>query len=230
MTGSKRDSYDVAVGVPVAFFAIIALVIGISFVMQRGWESPATDNGQSREDAWQTARNSGIDPLVLGESSAVVELVVFSDYQCPFCAHWSRDTLPALVDYVEDGQLRIVWRDVNLSGEASQRGARAVYAAALQDRFFDYHQALVADGRGASGQDLTEAALIELADKLGLDVERFIADMNSPEASQTVSQNEAEAQVQGVTRAPAFLVNGDFISGVEPTNAFITNLEAALEE
>lgn len=230
MTGGKRDSCNVAVGVPLAFFAVIALVIGISFVMQRGWESPATDSSQSREDAWKTARNSGTDPLVLGESSAPVELVVFSDYQCPFCAHWSRDTLPTLIDYVEDGQLRIVWRDVSLSGEASQQGARAAYAAALQDRFLDYHQALVADGRGTPDDDLNEEALIELADELGLDTQRFTADMNSTEASQTVSQNEAKGQAQGVTRAPSFLFNGDFVSGVQPTDAFITHLEAALEE
>lgn len=230
MTGSRRGSYNVNIGVPAAIFVIIVLMIGLLFILQRGWESPAMENDQSQEDGWRAARESGADPLTFGESDTPVELVVFSDYQCPFCAHWSRDTLPALVDYVEEGDLRIVWRDVNLSGEASEHGARAVYAAALQDRFLDYHQALVADGRGASDEDLDEQALIERADELGLDVPRFTADMDSTEASQAINQNEAEGQAQGVTDAPAFLFNGEFVSGVQSTDAYITNLEAALEE
>ena len=54
--------------------------------------------------------------------------------------------------------------------------------------------------------------------------------MNSTEVSSTVSQNEVAGQTQGVTRAPSLLFNGDFISGVPSTGAFITNLEAALSE
>lgn len=105
MSGSKRDSYNVAVEMPDAFFAIIALVGGIPFVKQRGWEAPAMDKSQSREDAWQTARSSRTGPLALCESSAPVELIVYSDDQCTFCAYWSREKLPALVDRVEDSQL-----------------------------------------------------------------------------------------------------------------------------
>lgn len=230
MNGSQRRSYDVKVGAPIAIFVAILLLIGITFVLQRGWETPEPNTGQPQEEAWQAERNSGVDPLILGERTAPAELVVFSDYQCPFCAHWSRDTLPALLDYVDEGQLRIVWRDVNLSGEASERGARAVYAAALQGQFLDFHQALMEDGRGASDDALEEQSLIELADELGLDVPRFTADMKSPEAANAMRQNEGEGQTQGVTRTPSFVFNDQFISGVQPTDAFIANLEAELKE
>ncbi|MGO1435339.1 MAG: DsbA family protein [Canibacter sp.] len=231
MVSNKRRSYDVDLGIPLTIFVIVTLIIGISFVLQRGWEAPPEPNdAESQAEFWDSVRNSGRDPLVFGESNAPVELVVFSDYQCAFCAHWSRETLPELTDYVEDGQLRIIWRDANLSGRASEHGARASYAAALQDRFFEYHQTLVSHGRGASDEDLTDAALTELADGLGLNVQRFTADMNSPEAKLTIRQHEAEAQKYGVTRAPSFLFNGDFISGVQSTKTFITQLDAALEE
>lgn len=231
MVSNRRRSYDVNLGIPLTIFVIVTLIIGISFVLQRGWEAPSDpDDTESEEASWEAARNSGSDPLVFGKSNAPVELVVFSDYQCAFCAHWSRETLPKLTDYVEDGQLRIIWRDANLSGKTSEHGTRAAYAAALQDRFFEYHQTLASHGRGASDEDLNDAALTELADELGLNVQRFTADMNSPEAKLAIRQHEAEAQKYGVTRAPSFLFNGDFISGIQSTKTFITQLDAALEE
>lgn len=231
---SKRRDYAVNIGIPSVIFILIAVVIGSSFVLQRGWEpSDEVSSGETlemREAVWQAERKSAPDPLVIGELGAPIELVVFSDYQCPFCSHWSRSTLPKLMDYVDEGSLRIIWRDANLSGEASERGARAVYAAALQDKFMEFHQALMQDGRGASDSDLEDTALVGLAKELGLDTERFAADMNSAEAVNFIRTNEAEGRKQGVTRAPSFVFDDQFISGVQPTDAFINNLEAALKK
>src|SRR5699024_9318849 len=50
------------------------------------------------------------DPMSDGPADAPVKLVVFSDYQCPYCAAWSQDTLPKMLDYVDSGDLRIEWR------------------------------------------------------------------------------------------------------------------------
>jgi protein-disulfide isomerase len=49
----------------------------------------------------------GDDPLADGPTDAPVTLVVFSDYQRRFCAVWSQDTLPKMLDYVDSGDLRI---------------------------------------------------------------------------------------------------------------------------
>lgn len=219
MTGRQQRSYSINVKVPLTVFALIALMIGISFVAQRGWEPEI-----------QAKRVSQTDPLMIGQPDAPVELVVFSDYQCPFCAHWSRETLPELLNYVDEGNLRILWRNVHLSGDAAERGARGAYAAALQNSFLEFHQALVQDGRGAADEDLTENALIDLAEGLGLDVARFTADMNSGEVATSIRSHAIDGQRQGVTRAPSFVFDGEFISGVKPTDVFITNIEAALDE
>src|SRR5699024_4674469 len=74
------------------------------------------------------------DPMSDGPADAPVKLVVFSDYQCPYCAAWSQDTLPKMLDYVDSGALRIAWRAVNVCGSASAQAATRAYAAALQDR------------------------------------------------------------------------------------------------
>lgn len=44
-------------------------------------------------------------------------MIVFSDYQCPYCSSWNQDTLPAMMAYVDDDQLRIEWRDLNVFGK-----------------------------------------------------------------------------------------------------------------
>ncbi|GAB2563951.1 thioredoxin domain-containing protein [Leucobacter ruminantium] len=230
MTDGARRPPNVAVGVPLTIFGIIALVLVGSFLLQRGWETNGGKPTAEQQAAWQTERASAEDPLVIGEQSAPVELVIYSDYQCPFCSHWNSKTLPKLQRYIDDGDLRVVWRDTGLSGEASERGARAVYAAALQDEFLAYHDALMANPKGASDDELSEESLIALADELGLNVERFKIDFASPEVERAVEANEQEARSGGVTRAPSFEFNGDLISGYQPTDAFIENIDAALHE
>src|SRR5699024_3609369 len=67
------------------------------------------------------------DPMSDGPADAPVKLVVFSDYQCPYCAAWSQDTLPKMFDYVDSGDLRIEWREVNVFGSASEQAAKGAY-------------------------------------------------------------------------------------------------------
>ena len=123
------------------------------------------------------------DLLAEGPVDAPVVLVVFTDYQCPYCAHWTHDTLPTLHDYVERGELRIEWRDVNVYGEDSERAARAALAAAKQDTHDEYHAALFPDGEIRKPQQLSDDALIDLADELGMDPEQFREDMNSDQVA-----------------------------------------------
>lgn len=217
------------VAAPLAIFAAIALLIGGSFVLQRGWEQdPNAAPSAAIAEAWRAERTANTDRLAIGTADAPVELVVFTDYQCPFCAHWDRETLPALLDYVDTGQLRIAWRPANQSGTGSTLAARAVYAAALQDSLLPFHTALAQDGRGAAAEDLTEGALVALATELGLDPVRFTADFTSPEAERAVTEAEAEAQRAGVVNAPSFLFNGEFVAGLKPTETFVAQIEAAL--
>ncbi len=214
---------------PLAIFAVIAVIIGATFLAQRGWQADAAP-GPVDAEVWRAERQADIDRFAVGDRRAPVELVVYSDYQCPFCAHWDRDTLPNLVPYVDAGQLRIVWRNANLSGDASRLGSQAAYAAALQGALLPFHNALAQHDRGAAAADLSEDALIALADELELDTARFLADMTSPEAQRTVSENEAAAQRAGVVSTPSFHFNDVFVSGLKPSEVFIDQLEAALSE
>src|SRR3954453_9415681 len=73
--------------------------------------------------------------VALGRPNGPVTLVEFADVQCPFCAQWSVDTLPGLMEeYVKQGKLRIEIRPLVFIGPNSEQGARAVLAAAQQNK------------------------------------------------------------------------------------------------
>src|SRR5699024_7130071 len=91
----------------------------------------------------EQARREADDPFAIGPVDAPVVMVVFSDYRCPFCARYSRVTEAELVEkYVSEGQLRIEWRDFPVFGDASMLAARAGRAAAEQDRFWEFNNAV----------------------------------------------------------------------------------------
>ncbi|PYG01611.1 Protein-disulfide isomerase [Georgenia satyanarayanai] len=170
------------------------------------------------------------DPLAAGPVDAPVSLIVYSDYQCPFCASWAADTAPAMLDYAAAGDLRIEFRDIAVFGEDSRTAALAAYAAGLQGRYLDFHDALFPEGVALPPRGLTDEALVATADELGLDVERFTADMRSEEVADAVQRNIDEAATIGAFSTPAFLLAGQPILGAQPTDVFVTAVEQALSE
>jgi protein-disulfide isomerase len=174
------------------------------------------------------ARRDPEDPLTAGPVDAPVVMTVYSDYQCPFCAVWSDRTLPELQSYVDAGQLRIEWRDANVFGPDSTRAAEGAYAAALQGRFWDFHHALVEGGEKPGPDEISEEGLVDLAGRLGLDVDRFAADLASPEVAAAVQANADEAAAIGAFSTPSFIVGSTPIVGAQPTEVFVAAIEEEL--
>lgn len=185
-----------------------------------------TEIQQPQMDLTQFERRDAADLLSAGPVDAPVALVVFSDYQCGFCAKWSDETLPLMLERAEAGELRIEWRDVNIFGEDSERAALASYAAAQQGAFWEFHEALFPGGEKLS--DLSEAALISLADSLGLDTAQFSADMASDEAAAEIAQNAKLGLDLGAFSTPSFILGGTALVGAQPTEVFTSTLDAAL--
>lgn len=193
-----------------------------------GPDAPTEVEGPAEIDPSGVERRDPEELLALGPVDAPVVLVVFSDYQCPFCAQWSKETLPEMIEHAEAGDLRIEHRDVNVYGEASERASRAAYAAAQQDEFLAYHDALYPDGEIRPKSELTEESLTEIAVGLGLDAEQFTADMNSSETAEQVAANQQLGLDLGAYSTPAFLLGGQPIVGAQPTQVFQDAFEAAL--
>lgn len=235
--------------VPTLVVIIAVLLIAVVLLMYRGDASDTAEgvsaaatsdsaaastaasgsaSGAADSDLTSVEARDPSDPVAVGDVNAPVGLVVFSDYQCPFCAKWSDETLPEMMKHVEDGNLRIEWREVNIFGEPSERGARAAYAAGLQDAYLEYHNALFANGEKPSEELLSEEGLIKLAGELGLDEAKFTSDFRSPETAAAIAQHAQLGIDLGAYSTPAFLLGGQPIMGAQPASVFEAAFEQAL--
>ncbi|QBJ97386.1 disulfide bond formation protein [Rhodococcus sp. ABRD24] len=168
------------------------------------------------------ARRVDGDPLARGSVDAPVVLVEYSDYRCPFCAKFSRDTEPELVDkYVDAGVLRIEWRDLPIFGEESMVAARAGRAAAAQGKFWEFNSALYAASPDRGHPNLDAAALRGFAEKAGVpDLARFERDAADAAVDADIAGDVLEANMIGVSSTPSFVIDGYPILGAQPLAVF----------
>lgn len=167
-----------------------------------------------------TSRRKDGDPLALGKPDAPVVLVEYADYQCSFCGRFTRETQPELVKkYVDEGVLRIEFRNFPIFGKDSERAARASWAAGRQGRFWQFHHEAFAKLR--KGDALAEDKLVDMARTSGVpDLEKFRADMNGSEAEAAVKKDQDEGYRLGVQSTPSFLVGGRPLAGAQPLAEF----------
>jgi protein-disulfide isomerase len=150
-----------------------------------------------------------------GPAHAPVQIVMYSDYQCPFCAR-VEPTL-AKVKEVYGDRVRVVFRDFPLSTihPRAVAAAKAAHCAHDQDRFWEYHDRLF------SGQSrMDDADLLQHATALGLDPARFTTCIASDRVAGLVRDNAMSGERLGVSSTPAFFVNGRFMTGAQPFDAF----------
>jgi protein-disulfide isomerase len=176
------------------------------------------------------------DGIALGSPDAQVTLVEFADLQCPFCAKYSVDVFPTLVEeYVRPGQVRMIFRGLAFIGEDSEKALRAALAAGEQDRLWHVTDLLYRNQGGENSGWVGDEVLRALGPSIpGLDVDAMLAAADSPavEAEMTAAADAAEnAQVRGT---PAFLIgpaDGQLqpleVSQLEP-DEFRAAIDAAL--
>ncbi len=171
------------------------------------------------------------DPLALGDVDAPLTLVQWADFQCPFCRRFAVETEPELIErYVEPGLLRIEWRDLPLVGQESLTAARAARAAAEQGAFWEFHQAVYAQELERDAGHLDEEGVVEFAEGIGLDIERFVGDLEDQALLDRVAEDAGIARELGITGTPAFLIDGRPLLGGQPTEVFVDAIESLLDD
>ncbi len=166
------------------------------------------------------------DPTAVGAVGADVVMVMWSDYRCPFCALWARNTYPALKPYIDAGTLRIEHRDQVQFGDQSRTAAIAARAAGEQDKYWEFYAALH-DAAPTSGHpEITGDDLISFAKAAGVsDLDQFVTDLDDEQLAAAVDSDTQEGASIGINSVPFFLINHTPISGAQPTENFITVLE-----
>jgi len=141
-----------------------------------------------------------------GPADAPITIVEFSDYQCPFCARTEPLIQQALAAY--PSQARLVYKQFPLVAIHPQAmpAAVAAVAAGRQGKFWEMHDLLFANQRALAPEQIREYAR-----QLGLDLQRFDADIASDEVKAAVQEDMALAQRVGVRGTPTLFVNGHLL-------------------
>jgi protein-disulfide isomerase len=164
---------------------------------------------------------------VLGKSDAAVTLVVFADYECPFCARLE-PTLHALREKYGD-DLRIVWKNDPLprhrNAEPAAELALAIRKAKGDAAFWRAHDALFARD-GALG----DQAFSEIATDAGLDPKRVLAEVAAKKHEKTIAADVLLADDMDVSSTPQVFVNGRRVVGAQPLAVFVDRVDTALAE
>lgn len=171
--------------------------------------------------------------VFLGPEDAEVEIIEFSDFECPYCGAamgtheglisqfkssdptWE-PAVPRLKELAEEGKIKLVFRHFPLDfHKDAMPSALASECAHEQDKFWEYHDILFENQEALSLINLKKYAV-----DLGLNTEQFNTCLDTEKYADKVQRDIADGQSYGVTGTPAFFVNGELLSGSQPFSAF----------
>ena len=149
-----------------------------------------------------------------GPAGAPIEIIEFSDFQCPFCLQVYPTVAKVLSTYGD--RIRFVYRHFPLPNHPNARpAAEASACAAEQGKFWQYHDRLFENQGKLSIADLKQHASV-----LEMDAARFNACVDSHTFAKNVDEDVAAGEEVGVSGTPAFFINGRVLGGAQPFEAF----------
>lgn len=156
-----------------------------------------------------------------GERGAELQLVMFGDFQCPFCLG-AQSVLKRVRSRLGE-RLLFAFRHLPVPERhpLAPLAAEASEAAAAQGRFWEYHDALY-----ENQPKLSRETMLALGADLGLDAERMAAEIDSGAHRERVDRDLASAAASGATGTPTFFVNGARHFGAYDASSLVEALEA----
>ncbi len=153
--------------------------------------------------------NNPLDP-VAGNPKGDVTVVEFFDYNCGYC----KKALPTVEKLLEeDKNVKVVFKEYPILSDSSRLAARAALAANKQKKYFEMHQALMAHKGG-----YTDASLLEVATKVGLNKDQFKKDYESAEIAKQIEDDQALGNEIGARGTPTFIINDKVVPGAMEYN------------
>jgi protein-disulfide isomerase len=162
---------------------------------------------------------------VQGPSSAPVTLVEYGDYECPYCGA----AYPIVKEIQQRlaGRLRFVFRNfpITTAHPHAEHAAEAAEAAGAQGRFWEMHDYLYEHQRA-----LDDRHLEDYASTVGLDVERWVSDMEAQAHAERVRADFMSGVRSGVNGTPTFFINGLRHDDSYDVETLLAAIEAAMTE
>jgi protein-disulfide isomerase len=158
----------------------------------------------------------------VGDANASAVIVEFFDYNCPYCKRAAGDVKALMA---ADSDVRVVYREWPILGEASVMAARAALAADAQGKYEEMHLALM----GLRGR-AEEASILAAARDIGLNMEQLLVDMNSDSVNSHIDTSRQLAQSLGFTGTPAFVIGDALVPGAIPLAELQSLVSASRED
>ncbi len=169
------------------------------------------------------------DDAVLGNADAPIAIVEFSDYECPFCGQFFRETYPQLKsEYIDKGLVKMIYRDNPLGFHPNAYPA-ALAAECVRDQlgdagYFKMHDKIFTEG------DLSLSSLESYAISVGANAATYEKCVESEKFKDEILADSNDAMSANLTGTPSFIVNGTVITGAQPFAAFKQVIDAELNK
>lgn len=167
---------------------------------------------------------SADDDAFLGLKDAKVTLIEFSDFQCPFCRKFWKETLPQIKrDYIDTGKVKFVYRDFPLSFHpGAEPAAEAGECAEEQGKYWEMHDKifLAQSLKGEGTVSFTVSDLKKWAREIGLNAGQFNQCLDSGKYKEEVQKDFQAGTAAGVSGTPTTFINGRPIVGAQAYESF----------
>ncbi|NCN99486.1 disulfide bond formation protein DsbA [Candidatus Pacearchaeota archaeon CG_4_10_14_0_2_um_filter_35_33] len=226
------------------FLLLAILVVGAFFVFTGG-------NGTTGQAAQQPTQlpsqpsqveASADDDAFLGDENAPVEIIEFSDYQCPFCRKFWTETLPLIKsEYIDTGKVKFVYRDFPLTSihpaaQPAAEAAECVREKGGDEAYFKMHDKIFQEGNILDGGDPIKGPVQGTAQFGTTELKKWAKDigydisscLDSGKFKSEVQKDLADATSAGGQGTPYFIINGKPLSGAQPFSAFKQIIDAEL--
>ena len=218
------------IGFLLCFIAGVALMWG--YDQRRGHNGEISADTAAASDSWDDSESpiaiSSKDPS-WGKRDAPVTVVVFSDFQCPFCSRVEPTLEQVRTTYGPD-KVRMVWKNNPLpfhqNAKPAAEAAQGVFALAGNDAFWKFH-----DTAFKNQSSLNDDSYAKWAQDAGVkDIAAYKQGLASHKWADKVDKDMNEGKSVGVQGTPSFYVNGVFINGAQPFDNFKKTIDQELEK
>jgi len=160
---------------------------------------------------------------VRGPADARITLIEFSDFECPYCSAAVKQVDAVMAAYPKD--VKLIYKQFPLSMHPhAQMAAEASLAANEQGKFWEMYEVLFKNSRRLSAENM-----LSMAQQIGLDMNKFKADLDSGKFKAVIEKDLADGDAAGVYGTPAFYINGQQYNGEVTLAALKSILDADLK-
>ena len=214
---------------------LVCFIAGVVFMWSFDrWNGghPGTGSSAASGTTWDDSDSpiavTSKDPM-WGKRDALVTIVQYSDFQCPYCSR-VEPTMQQVRDTYGPEKVRVIWKNNPLpfhpNAKPAAEAAQGVFALAGNDAFWKFH------GTAFKNQSaLSEDSYVKWATEAGVkekDAAAFKAGLQSHKWADKVDKDLSDGKSAGVQGTPAFYVNGIFINGAQPFDAFKKTIDQEL--